>query len=229
MSRLFARRRLLAVGLAIALASPLATSAATAADGGFETLRKGDSGPRVLLAQRVLDVDPRTGSFNDKTKRAVRQFQDRRNFDVTGIINERTYSALQKRWESIQEARAKIDRKYSRIMKVARNQKGDPYRYGAAGPNAFDCSGLTMYVYKQATGRNLQHLATAQFRAGERISRKQARPGDLVFMHNNGDIYHASIYAGHGEIIHAGRTGTNVQRDPIWTSSVYFARLLPKK
>ncbi len=229
MSRLFARRRLLAVGLALAIASPLATSTATAAGGGFESLRKGDSGPRVLLAQRVLDVDPRSGTFNDKTKRAVRHFQDHRGFDVTGIINERTYGALQKRWESIQDARAKIDRKYSRIMKVARNQKGDPYRYGAAGPSAFDCSGLTMYVYKQATGRSLQHLATAQFRAGDRISRKQARPGDLVFMHNNGDIYHVSIYAGQGDIIHAGRTGTNVQRDPIWSSSVYFARLLPRK
>ena len=229
MSRIFARRRLLAVGLTIALASPFATSTAGASDGDFDTLRKGDAGPRVLLAQRVLDVDPRSGTFNDKTKRAVKRFQDRRGFDVTGIINERTYSALHRRWEAIQDARARIDRKYDRIMKVARNQKGDPYRYGAAGPGAFDCSGLTMYVYKQATGKSLQHLATAQFRAGERIGRKQARPGDLVFMHNGGDIYHVSIYAGHGDIIHAGRTGTNVQRDPIWTSSVYYARLLPKK
>jgi cell wall-associated NlpC family hydrolase len=229
MSRILARRRLLAVGLAIALASPLAATTATAADSGFNDVRKGDSGPRVLLAQRVLDVDPRTGTFNDKTKRAVKLFQDHRGFAVTGVINERTYKALQARWESIQDARARIERKYDRIMKVARNQKGDPYRYGAAGPGAFDCSGLTMYVYKQATGRSLQHLATAQFRAGERISRKQARPGDLVFMHNGGDIYHVSIYAGSGDIIHAGRTGTNVQRDPIWTSSVYYARLLPKK
>lgn len=229
MSRFFARRRLLVVGLIIVLASPLAASTATASDGGFDTLRKGDSGPRVLLAQRVLDVDPRSGTFNDKTKRAVKRFQDHRGFDVTGVINQRTYSALQQRWESIQDARARIERKYDRIMKVARNQKGDPYRYGAAGPGSFDCSGLTMYVYKQATGRSLQHLATAQFRAGERISRSQARPGDLVFMHSGGDIYHASIYAGHGDIIHAGRTGTNVQRDPIWTSSVYFARLLPRK
>ncbi|MCZ3388594.1 MAG: NlpC/P60 family protein [Actinomycetia bacterium] len=229
MSRIFARRRLLAVGLTIALTSPLAASTATAAGGGFDSLRKGDSGPRVLLAQGVLDVDPRTGAFNDKTKRAVKRFQDHRSIAVTGVINARTYTALQKRWESIQAARARIDRKYHRIMKVARNQKGDPYRYGAAGPNAFDCSGLTMYVYKRATGKSLQHLAAAQFRAEERIGRKQARPGDLVFMHDNGDIYHVSIYAGHGKIIHAGRTGTNVQRDPIWSNSVYYARLLPNK
>ncbi len=211
MSRLFARRRLLAVGLALALASPLATtSTATASGTGFDTLRKGDSGPRVLLAQRVLDVDPRTGTFNDKTKRAVKRFQDHRGFDVTGVINERTYAALQKRWESIQEARAKIDRKYSRIMKVARNQKGDPYVYGASGPNAFDCSGLTRFVYKQATGMSLQHSSSAQSRRGERISRKQARPGDLVFMYNSGGVYHAAIYAGKAK--HLARLSTRHQR-----------------
>ena len=229
MSRIFARRRLLAVGLALALASPLAATTATAAGGGFNDVRKGDSGPRVLLAQRVLDVDPRTGTFNDKTKRAVKLFQDHRGFAVTGVINERTYNALQARWEAIQKARARTDAKYQRVMKVARHQKGDPYVYGAAGPNAFDCSGLTMYVYKRATGISLQHTATSQFRKGDRISRKQARPGDLVFFHNSGGIYHAAIYAGKGQVLHASRPGTNVKTDPIWTNSVYYARLLPKK
>jgi cell wall-associated NlpC family hydrolase len=229
MSRLFARRRLLAVGLAIALASPLATTTATAADSDFDTLRQGDSGPRVLLAQRVLDVDPRTGTFNDKTTRAVKAFQQRRGFAVTGIINERTFNALAKRWESIQEARAQIQRKYDRIMKIARAQKGDPYVYGASGPSAFDCSGLTQYVYKQATGKSLQHSASAQSRKGDRVSRKQARPGDLVFMYDSGGVYHASIYAGKGNILHASRPGTNVKTDPIWTNSYFIVRLLPKK
>jgi cell wall-associated NlpC family hydrolase len=229
MSRLFARRRLLAVGLAIALASPLATTTATAADSDFDILRKGDSGPRVLLAQRVLDVDPRTGTFNDKTTRAVKGFQQRRGFTVTGIINERTFNALAKRWESIQEARAQIERKYDRIMKIARAQKGDPYVYGASGPSAFDCSGLTQYVYKQATGKSLQHSASAQSRKGDRVSRKQARPGDLVFMYDSGGVYHASIYAGKGKIVHASRPGTNVKTDPIWTNSNFIVRLIPKR
>jgi len=229
MSRFFARRRLLAVGLIVALASPLATSTAGAADDDFSPLRRGDSGPRVLLAQRVLDVDPRTGTFNDKTKRAVKRFQDHRGFDVTGVINERTYNALEKRWQAIQEARARIERKYDRIMKVARNQKGDPYVYGASGPGAFDCSGLTMYVYKQAAGISMQHSASAQSRKGDRIGRKQARPGDLVFMYDSGGVYHASIYAGKGQIVHASRPGTNVKTDPIWTSRHFFVRVLPKK
>jgi cell wall-associated NlpC family hydrolase len=182
----------------------------------------------VKLTQRVLDVDPRTGVYNTKTKRAVRKFQDRRSFAVTGVVNERTWNALESRWQSIQQRRQRIDRKYSSIMRVARNQKGDPYVYGAAGPGAFDCSGLTMYVYRKAAGISMQHLATAQSRRGDRISRKAARPGDLVFMYDGGGIYHVSIYAGKGDIIHASRPGTNVKRDPIWSSRHFFVRVLPK-
>jgi cell wall-associated NlpC family hydrolase len=182
----------------------------------------------VLLAQRVLDVNPRTGFYNKETRHSVRRFQDRRGFAVTGLINERTWTALENRWAAIQQARKRIDAKYARIMKIARNQKGDPYVYGAAGPGRFDCSGLTMYVYKQAAGISMQHLATAQYRKGHRITRAQARPGDLVFMHSGRDIYHVGIYAGHGNILHASRPGTNVKTDPIWTRSTYFARILPR-
>jgi cell wall-associated NlpC family hydrolase len=230
MSRLFARRRLLAVGLSLALAIPiLGSTSATASDRGFEMLRLRDSGPRVLLAQRVLDVDPRTGFYNKRTKQAVKRFQDNRNYEVTGLVNERTWHALERRWDAIQDARRRINTKYHRIMKIAKNQKGDPYVYGAAGPGAFDCSGLTMYVYRQAAGVSMRHTATGQFRKGDRITRKQARPGDLVFMHSGGNIYHAGIYAGKGRILHASRPGTNVKVDPIWTSSTYFVRILPNR
>ena len=85
-----------------------------------------------------------------------------------------------------------------------------------------------MYVYRNAAGISMQHLAAAQFRRGHRISRHQARPGDLVFFHNGGGIYHAAIYAGHGFIWHAPHTGTHVQRDHLWTRSVYYARILPR-
>lgn len=237
MSRIVARRRLLAVGLSVALAVPVlgsaSATASTPAETGtsadtFELLRLRDSGPRVLLAQRVLDVDPRTGTYNRRTKHAVKRFQDARDFQVTGLVDERTWNALQRRWESIQDARERINRKYRSIMRVAKNQKGDPYVYGAAGPSAFDCSGLTMYVYRQAAGISLQHSASSQSRRGERVSRKAARPGDLVFMYDGGGVYHASIYAGKGDIIHASRPGTDVKRDPIWTSRYFIVRVFPR-
>ena len=224
----------MAVGLSVVIAAPLAAlTAPTAVASGlsgstFRVLAPGDDGPRVALVQRALSVKPVNGHYNDETKRSVRRFQDARGFKVTGVVNERTMNAVRAKWESIQQQRAKLRQKYHRIMNIARSQKGDPYRYGAAGPSAFDCSGYTMYVYGRATKMNLEHAASAQFQKGHRISRKQARPGDLVFMYDGGGIYHASIYAGHGNIWHASTPGTNVKRDPIWTNNVYFARMFDK-
>lgn len=234
MSRLYARRQLVAVGLTVVLAAPIAalatpTAVASGSSGStFVTLSKGDDGPRVRLVQRGLQVKPVNGHFNDDTKRAVRRFQDARGITVTGVVNERTMNAVRAKWEKVQEQRAKLRQKYHRIMEIARNQKGDPYRYGAAGPNAFDCSGYTLFVYSRATKMNLEHRATAQFQKGDRISRKQARPGDLVFMYDGGGIYHVSIYAGKGMIWHASTPGTNVKKDPIWTGNVLFARMFDK-
>ena len=236
MSRLRARRQLFAVGLSIVIAAPLGAIAATSAvasdsgGGGFVLLRRGDDGPRVALTQRALQVKPVTGHFNHETKHKVKRFQDGRHLRVTGVVNERTMNALRRKWENLQDARAKWNHKYHRVMQIARNQKGDPYVYGAAGPGAFDCSGYTQFVYRKATSMNLEHRATGQFQKGKRISRKHARPGDLVFMHNGGrgSIYHVSIYAGKGQIWHSSRPGTNVKKDPIWTNRVYFGRLIRK-
>ena len=99
---------------------------------------------------------------------------------VTGVINERTWNALKKRWDSIQQARQRIDRKYDRIMKIARNQKGDPYGYGSAGPNRFDCSGLTSYAWRMA-GVTLPRSSRDQMRAAETRDAWTALPGDLVY------------------------------------------------
>jgi cell wall-associated NlpC family hydrolase len=235
MSRLPARRQLLAVGLSLALAVPisaLVSPAAVASGSGSSNsvmLVRGDHGPRVRLVQRVLDVKPLSGRYTDKTRRSVRHLQNRRGIEVTGVVNARTMNAVRAKWEKIQQYRAHLRNTYRRIMTVARNQKGDPYSYGAAGPSAFDCSGYTMFVYAHAAHMKLEHGAAAQFQRGHRITRKQARPGDLVFMYSGGSIYHASIYAGHGYIWHASTPGTNVRRDPIWTNNVYFARMFDKR
>jgi len=234
MSRLHARRQFIAVGLSIALAVPVAAVAAPSAvagerdDANFVLLKRGSDGPRVRLVQRTLDVKPVNGNYNRETRNHVKRFQDARGIEVTGVVNEPTMKRIRAKWENIQDARKRWRTKYHRIMRIARAQKGDPYRYGAAGPSAFDCSGLTMFVYRKATSLNLEHRATAQFQKGDRISRKQARRGDLVFMYDGGGIYHAAIYAGRGDIIHASTPGTSVKRDPIWSNNVLFARMFKK-
>lgn len=113
----------------------------------------------------------------------------------------------------------------ARVLRIAQHQAGDPYRYGAAGPGSFDCSGLTSYVYRIATGKHLPHNAAAQQGRTHRISARDARPGDLVFFHDGGGIYHVAIYAGHGKIWHAPFSGARVRKERIWTSSVYYGRV----
>ena len=76
---------------------------------------------------------------------------------------------------------AKVQKLRTRIVTVAKKQVGDRYSAGASGPSAFDCSGLTRYVYKVATGKELPHHSRAQYAKVKRIKRSQAKPGDLVF------------------------------------------------
>jgi cell wall-associated NlpC family hydrolase len=106
----------------------------------------------------------------------------------------------------------------------ARTRKGDPYRYGSDGPHRFDCSGLTRWVYEHM-GKSLPHSAAAQANKVKRIKRVHARPGDLVFFYDGGGVYHVAIFAGHGRVWHAPYSGTDVRRNHIWTSHVFFGRV----
>ena len=107
-----------------------------------------------------------------------------------------------------------------RAADIARAQRGDPYVYGADGPNAFDCSGLTSYAYKQA-GRWIPHSSQMQWNYVRHIKKSNAHRGDLVFVLSGGDVYHVGILAGrvNGKALiwHASRSGTPVKRDPVWT------------
>ncbi|WP_042417719.1 NlpC/P60 family protein [Streptacidiphilus anmyonensis] len=111
-----------------------------------------------------------------------------------------------------------------RALNVAQSKHGDPYRWGATGPNAFDCSGLTYYAFRRV-GRPLPRTAQAQYNRVRHISYSQLRPGDLVFFHYGSDVYHVGIYAGHWEVWHAPRPGSYVRLERIWTRSVWFGRV----
>lgn len=92
-------------------------------------------------------------------------------------------------------------------VQYALAQVGDSYVYGAAGPNAFDCSGLTMMAWAQA-GVALPHSSSAQFNSGPHIASGDLQPGDLVFYYS--PISHVGIYIGNGMIVHAANPGTGV-------------------
>ncbi|HSN42773.1 MAG TPA: NlpC/P60 family protein, partial [Propionibacteriaceae bacterium] len=90
----------------------------------------------------------------------------------------------------------------------AKAQVGKAYRYGATGPNAYDCSGLTGAAYRSA-GISLPRTARAQYGVGTRVSLGQLRPGDLVFYYSG--ISHVGIYVGNGMIVHAANPRSGVR------------------
>lgn len=115
----------------------------------------------------------------------------------------------------------------SRAVMVASAQRGKPYRYGAAGPHAFDCSGLVQYSYRRA-GLWLPRTAQQQYWATRHIRHSQLRPGDLIFFAFNGGgrrgIDHVGIYAGDHSMWVARSTGTRIGRESLWTDRFYAGR-----
>ena len=93
-------------------------------------------------------------------------------------------------------------------VQAARAQLGKPYEWGAAGPNSYDCSGLTMYAWGQA-GVSLPHSAADQQGIGTSVAQSDLQPGDLVFF--GSPAYHVAIYIGDGMIIHAPTSGDVVK------------------
>ena len=105
-----------------------------------------------------------------------------------------------------------------RAMAYAKAQLGKPYRWGAAGPSTFDCSGLTMMAWGRG-GKSLPHYSVAQFAQSTRVSMADAKAGDLLFWSNNGSpsgIHHVALYLGGGQFIEAPHTGANVRYNSIY-------------
>ncbi len=116
----------------------------------------------------------------------------------------------------------------SAAVSFARAQLGEPYRWGAAGPDAWDCSGLTMGAWG-AGGTSLPHYSVAQYEQSTPISSSSLQAGDLVFWGSSSSpssIYHVALYAGNGQIIHAPRTGRPVTEESMyyWTTPNFYAR-----
>jgi cell wall-associated NlpC family hydrolase len=95
---------------------------------------------------------------------------------------------------------------------AALSQVGKPYQWGAAGPNAYDCSGLTMWSWAHV-GVSLPHSSSLQYSVTARVSSGQWAPGDLIFY--GSPIHHVAIYVGGGEMVEAPYPGTTVREVPV--------------
>ena len=112
----------------------------------------------------------------------------------------------------------------AQAVRWALTRVGDPYVFGAAGPNEFDCSGLVMWAYAHL-GISLTHFTGAQWTEGQHISRSQLQPGDVVFFFP--DISHEGMYIGNGLMVVAPSAGQNVQVQPVfWNAFVGAVRIV---
>jgi cell wall-associated NlpC family hydrolase len=107
-------------------------------------------------------------------------------------------------------------------LAAAESRLGDPYVWGAAGPNAFDCSGLVMWAYAQV-GISLPHFSGAQYADTTHIPMSDLQPGDLVFFADPGQ--HVAMYVGGGNIIEAPYTGAVVHIVPMYSGFVLASRV----
>jgi cell wall-associated NlpC family hydrolase len=105
-------------------------------------------------------------------------------------------------------------------LAYARAQLGKPYLWGGAGPNSFDCSGLTMMAWG-AAGVALDHYAPDQYAATRRIAIPDLQPGDLVFYGSPSNVYHVGLYVGGGVMIQAPSTGQVVSYSTIYFSGLF--------
>jgi cell wall-associated NlpC family hydrolase len=126
--------------------------------------------------------------------------------------------------------RAKTEAAYSlrgAVVSTAGRFIGQPYCWGGTSPEeGFDCSGLTMAVYR-LNGINLPRTSRKQFKAGRAVSKTDLKQGDLLFFATNGgrDVSHVGIYVGGGRFIHAPKTNTHVREDSL-SNSYFKARFI---
>lgn len=106
----------------------------------------------------------------------------------------------------------------------AATHRGKPYQYGATGPDRFDCSGFTQFVFNQG-GMSLPRTTSQQYAATTAVDRDAKRAGDLIFPRSNGRITHVGIYAGEDRMWISPKTGDVVKLQTIYTSDYAVRRV----
>lgn len=107
------------------------------------------------------------------------------------------------------------------VVQAALTRLGAPYSWGAAGPDAFDCSGLIKWAFLQV-GKSLPRSSQALAAGGQPVATAEVQPGDIVTFYS--DASHAGIYIGDGKMVHASTYGTPVRVAPISSAPIYNVR-----
>ncbi|GID32046.1 C40 family peptidase [Paractinoplanes brasiliensis] len=114
----------------------------------------------------------------------------------------------------------------TKIINEAKKHVGSLYKFGAAGPSRFDCSGYTMWVYKKAVGKKLPHKANSQQKYGKSIAKGKKQIGDLIVFRSGSYGSHVGIYAGSGYMYDSPHTGARVSKRKMYGSNYVVRRLV---
>jgi cell wall-associated NlpC family hydrolase len=157
------------------------------------------------MASKRRQAQSKISTLNSSVfKRAMQVFNQTGNYPNVSIPTANTIGAQALRW--------------------ALSRRGSPYVWGAAGPHAFDCSGLVMWAYAQV-GISLPHFTGDQWDMGIHVGRNQLQPGDLVFFYP--DIGHVGLYLGNNLMVDAPDFGEVVQVQPVmWAYYVGAVRIV---
>lgn len=153
--------------------------------------------------------------YNDQEGYILKMYVSDKKAEVTSRSSEIRKTQETQETKNNQEEAPKVvntSSKGQEIVSYAKKYLGSKYVYGGATPRGFDCSGFTMYVYKQY-GVKLSHSATAQSKVGTKIEKANLQAGDLVFFSDYRTykgIGHCGIYVGDGKFIHASTEKTGV-------------------
>ena len=203
-----------------------------------QPLKLGSKGPDVKLVQEklkelgYLKIDNCTDYYGHMTVDSMKLFQETYGLKADGVTDARTVDTINnlllgrtpKKEVPNRSASRKpaASSKGSNIVQTARGQIGKSYVFGATGPNAFDCSGFTSYVYRQA-GYSLPRSSSGQAGVGTKVSKANLQPGDLLIFSNTykSGPSHVGVYIGNGQFVHSATPRRGVTTDSI--NSRYYA------
>jgi peptidoglycan hydrolase-like protein with peptidoglycan-binding domain len=215
-------------------------------------LHSGAVGPAVAVLQAAVGATV-DGGFGPLTRAAVVHEQRSDQLSPTGVVGQATWAALHltgtpacqvgttstapddAAQQAVQRQVLALARRLlsqptpdarpiaAKAIVFARHQIGKPYQWGAEGPRAYDCSGLTSAAYLRA-GITIPRLAADQYAGTRPVRLDLARPGDLLFYATDltrpSTIHHVVMYLGHGRVIEAPQTGDVVKILPLWTDGL---------
>lgn len=175
------------------------------------------------VALRPTTVTPLRTSGEEKTApvMAIPSGETSEAKETTAVVETSAVAAPVKVARASAVAKPLPPSRGERLVRTALSFRGTPYRRGASGRGAFDCSGFTSYLFRKA-GSPLPRTAAAQYTRGGRVSKNELRPGDLVFFKNTykRGVSHVGVYIGNGRFVHAASSGRGVRVDSL--SSAYY-------